>query len=407
MKKLAIPLTLGLSLLHPNAFGAAWYLLALACIVLFLGNAQALRMGSPPPSTAPTDRPAWMIWLIAFGPLTVLSIMSTLIFDLELSRAEVIEVFFGGLAFTVGLRYFRPNASVLWGGLILAAAIGFLLGVYEFFVLHQPRVGIVFHPINFALSCGATLLILLLGKMLGMGAAGATGIKAEMQRSPNAPWVINAAILAAAVALLGSGSRGPIIGVMACLGLALILWRSQQAASQPARAHPGMLLWAALFVGAAGLVFTLRFGTDIALGAESSIGKRWQLIVITVEQIQQTPWLGIGTDRAGSFFATFPGPIASLDHAHITLLNLGLELGLPGLLSWLWAFGMLAWAFSPRRRQRQPALAMIGLMACLYLFICALTQDLLSHAYTRKYLAFIIALLLTLSQPTTDRPENA
>lgn len=411
MSKLAIALTLGLSLSHPNAFGAAWYLLALACIGLGIGHARFLRRPSSALSVTQSGMPTWMIWLIAFGPLTLLSIVSVIVFRLNPSRAEVIELFFGGLAFAVGLQYLRPRASTLWSGLMLAAAIALLLSLYEFFVLHQPRIGIVFHPINFALSCGAALLMLLLGRMVNLETSTAKDSSAwlstRLQPMLDNPWMVNAAILATTIALLGSGSRGPIIGVVVCLGLALMLLRSQRSALPRFRIGSGLLLWAALFAAAAAVVFAVRFGTDIQLGAESSIGKRWKLIVITVEQIQQTPWLGIGTDQAGKFFATFPGPIASLDHAHVTLLNLGLELGLPGIISWLWAFGVLAWAFSPWRRQHQPALAMIGLMTCIYIFICALTQDFLSHAYTRKYLAFVIALLLTLTHSPADHPEHA
>lgn len=372
--------TLGLSLAHPNAFGIAWTLLALACLVLAFKHRDALD----------SPNAAWKVWLVAFGPLTALSLFSALFFNLSLSRAEVIEVFLGGLFFCLGLRHLEPSFARLRDGLCLAAALGLALAIYEFFILTYPRVGMVFHPINFALACGATLLALSL-------------LWTSSESPRGNPLAIPLAILAAGLTLLGSGSRGPILAALLCL---LAAWlagrREKQVVNRLQITKAGALLAGAFLVMAVG-VFAIRFGTDLRLGADSSIGKRWQLIEISVAQIMKTPWLGVGTDQAGKFFSSFPPPISSLDHAHVTLLNLGLELGLPGLLSWIWIFFVMGRAFLRKGPQYNEAISRVGLYVSGYIFLCALTQDLLSHAYTRKYIALAFAMLLVMqaekSQP--------
>ena len=370
---IALVITLGLSLAHPNGFGVAWTLVGLACFVLALKHRR----------TADRQENAWKIWLLAFGPLTALSILSAVIFNLSLSRAEVIEVFFGGLLFCLGLRHFRPSPAVLRHGLMLAAALGAVLAGYEFFVLSHPRVGMVFHPINFALACGATLLVLGL-----LWAFSATSADKTVTTA--------VAIFAAAVTLIGSGSRGPILAVLLCFSAAWFMGRGEKNASNRLRISGFALFLIATFIAMSIAVFAIRFGTDLQLGADSSIGKRWQLIEISVTQILKTPWFGVGTDQAGKFFSGFAPPISSLDHAHVTLLNLGLELGIPGLIGWVWAFSVLGWAFLRPGAHYNSAISRIGLLVCGYIFLCALTQDLLSHAYTRKYLALLLGLLLVM-----------
>lgn len=376
-------LTLGVSLTHPNVFGVAWTLLVLACLGFGLRH------------RVPTDKPnaAWKVWLLAFGPLTALSVFSTIFFGLSLSRAEVIELFVGGLAFCFGLRYLHlSKENVLWG-LVLAALLGLGVGIYEFFVLGHARVGMVFHPINFALGCGASLLALILLRPWAM-------------HHPGRAIAVNGGVIAASLALLGTGSRGPILAALLCLAAAWWLKRGENITSHRLSSSKIGITLMAVFLALAVVIFVIRFGVDLRLGTESSIGKRWQLIELSLAQMLQTPWLGIGTDQAGRFFSSFPAPISSLDHAHVTLLNLGLELGIPGLLSWLWAFLVLGWAFSRKETALDPLVMRAGLILSGYIFLCALTQDLLSHAYTRKYLALTLGTLLVMRVYIAPQREN-
>lgn len=376
-------LTLGVSLAHPNVFGVAWILLVLAC----LGFSLKHRVATDKPNTA------WKVWLLAFCPLTALSVFSAIFFGLSLSRAEVIELSLGGLAFCFGLRYFHLSIeNVLWG-LVLAALLGLGVGIYEFFVLGHPRVGMVFHPINFAIGCGAALLALILLRPL-------------VTNQPNQAIAVNIGVISASLALLGTGSRGPILAVLLCLAAAWWMGRKENITSHWLSNPKITIFLVTSFLTLVVAIFVIRFGVDLRLGAESSIGKRWQLIELSLAQMRQTPWLGVGTDQAGRFFSNFPAPISSLDHAHVTLLNLGLELGIPGLLSWLWAFWVLGWAFSRKETALDPIIMRAGLILSGYIFICALTQDLLSHAYTRKYLALTLGLLLVMRAHIAPHGKN-
>lgn len=376
-------LTLGVSLTHPNVFGVAWTLLVLASLGFGLMHRVA------------TDKPyaAWKIWLLAFGPLTALSVFSAIFFGLSLSRAEVIELFVGGLAFCFGLRYFRLSIeNVLWG-LVLAALLGLGVGIYELFVLGHARVGMVFHPINFALGCGTSLLALIL-------------LSPWVVNHPGQAIAVNVGVIAVSLALLGTGSRGPILAALLCLAAAWWMGRKENITSHRLSNSKIGITLMAVFLALTVMIFVIRFGVDLRLGTESSIGKRWQLIELSLAQMLHTPWLGIGTDQAGQFFSNFPAPISSLDHTHVTLLNLGLELGIPGLLSWLWAFLVLGWAFSRKETALDPIITRAGLILSGYVFLCALTQDLLSHAYTRKYLALMLGLLLVMQFNAGERTKG-
>jgi len=397
---------------HSQVFGVLWYLLAIAA----LGQMMFGRLAGA------EWRHAARIWFIAFGPLLGVSILSVTIFDLKWSRIEVLEVFLGGIIFLALMGRVKLSASRLLqacasGGLIALAMAAHDVGWQGF-----ARAGSESHPINFGIASGALLLVLLLAMwqgqrslLLALGAAGA------------------------GAALLLSGSRGPMLALMVVmLGLLLLAWRSRSGTMTPAatgsaqtrevlhmqaRQRQWLLVGGGLILSALVLAaVVVRSLHDLQFGEVSSLGLRWRILIETLRQIGEHPWMGLGVDQAGAFYATLNFPTSDINHAHNTLLNTTLEMGIAGGLAWCWVFVALGMGFArmggiahvehARQVERVGHIGhrinswpwMAGLAVLAYFFLCAMTQDVLSHSYTRKLMTFHLALLLALAmQARADR----
>ena len=387
---------------HSQLFGGLWYVLVIAALgQMVFGRRKSKAGAGHADGAGPTGgtagdygmRPDWKvsarIWFIAFAPLLFISIASVLIFDLTWSRIEVLEMFLGGIIFLALMGRTRLSATRLAnacavGGLIALAVAGNDVGWQGF-----ARAGVESHPINFAIASGALLLMLLLAMwqgqrtlLLGLGAA------------------------AAGVALLLSGSRGPMLALMVVvLGLVLMqVWRRRASQRQWLLVGGGLALSALVLV-----VVIVRSLHDLQFGEVSSLGLRWRILIETLRQIGEHPWLGLGVDQAGGFYATLNFPVDDINHAHNTLLNTTLEMGIAGGLAWCWVFVALARGFGGTARvsgndsgnghendsANWPWIAGLALLA--YFFLCAMTQDVLSHSFTRKLMTFHLALLLALA----------
>ncbi|MBU3725063.1 MAG: O-antigen ligase family protein [Burkholderiaceae bacterium] len=408
MNAYLVPLTLATSLVHPKLFGIAWHLLVLICLVLtiqaWLNRAKTSLAFKENALTQQRDQSALKIWLIAFGPLTAVSALSLIVWNLPIGRAEIFAPFIGGLALILGLTLSKLNRSTLLVGASLASWAGFAITIYEYGVANISRTGDEFVSINFGIVCGSMALLLMFLKNADGNPAQTTGSDNKAINFLKNPWMINASLLAAAIGLLGSGSRGPIISFMLCAVVAAV-FRRRFFPLRSANTKTAAWVCAAgfFFVIGAGWILYTRFIGDIAAGKDSSAGIRWQLIQIALEEIAKSPWIGIGADQAGKLLKSFPMPIAEFNHIHMTLLNLGLELGVVGALCWLWAFGVLAWVFSPWRTVTTAAVSAAGFFVCAHLLASSMTQDILSHSYSRNFLALIIALLLLLRQTSTEK----
>jgi O-antigen ligase len=167
------------------------------------------------------------------------------------------------------------------------------------------------------------------------------------------------------------------------------------------------------FIAIGMLVAWYRLRMEAATGEPSSHGIRWELIRLSLLQIAESPWMGVGADQAGKFFSQFPPPIGTLNHAHVTVLNLALELGLLGAAAWVWAFGVLAWFFYQQKSRVTQGIWQAGLAITVFLFLCSMTQDIMSHAYTRKLIALALVMLVVASLSTSKNsvsctnPESA
>lgn len=392
-----IEIAIATSLIHPNLFGAAWIILALACLARFV-----MAWGEGPFSGAGGE--ALRLWAVAFGPLFLLSLGSALWLGLGIGRIEVLEILAGGGVLALGLSRFGPrlDQGVINRGALLALFAGLLLAIYELLIVGERRAGMVFQPINFGVGCGVALLLALF-----------------LAEKRNGLFMLGFA--AGAIALLLSGSRGPILFFV--ISAVLGFWLSRQTdgkclAFPPHDANRRTKAWAGVgllvgFIALGMLVAWYRLRMEAATGEPSSHGIRGELIRLSLLQIAESPWMGVGADQAGKFFSQFPPPIGTLNHAHVTVLNLALELGLLGAAAWVWAFGVLAWFFYQQKSRVTQGIWQAGLAITVFLFLCSMTQDIMSHAYTRKLIALALVMLLVASLSTSKNsvsctnPESA
>lgn len=361
--------TLISSVLHPNAFGIAWVLLLLSCLVGLLKTRR------------PSNPAVAVNWCIAFGPLLMLSLVSVFFFNLSLSRVEVLEVWFGGAIMALGLRPSMRQIDRL--GLMAATAGGFaaIAAAYSLFIDGDQRAGMSFHPINFGVGCGILLIILT-----------AYVLSPDRPKQPKHTSIFAFGAIASLSGLLASGSRGPILAFLLCILPAALIWTKNSR-----HIRLGAILLLAFFGLAALFIWKERVRIELIGSDWTSHSIRWKLLLLTLNEIQARPFLGIGADQAGKFFSQFQEPIGGLNHAHNTMLNLALELGVFGGLAWILAFLVIAIYFLRSRHSGRPFFWQTGLVIAAFIFACSMTQDLMSHTFTRRLMTFTIVFFLILS----------
>lgn len=177
-------------------------------------------------------------------------------------------------------------------------------------------------------------LVILLALVLGQLLFGGREQGRRQNRLENAGLLL--AALAMLVVLLLTKSRGAWMGLAAALGvLGMLRWRRG---------------WLALGLGAAGLgVWIASIGWKpflellTANEAISGLDGRIEIWSRGLYLVRDFPLTGAGmgaygplVDRLYPFFLEPPG---SIPHAHNIFLQVAVDLGLPGLLAWLAAFG--------------------------------------------------------------------
>jgi O-antigen ligase len=200
--------------------------------------------------------------------------------------------------------------------------------------------------------------------------------------------IVGIGLIAGLTALILSGSRGPILSVFVVLGFAFLVHARQHSASPQTK----KILAAAIGFAVVGFaVMVARSVMEYQVEPHHSLGLRAQILSETLQQILRTPWFGLGIDQAGQFFAGLGLPTTDVNHAHNSLLNAVLEMGVLGGLAFVWLFFTLGIRFYQHRADSacQLALALLG-----FFFLCSMTQDILSHSFTRKLLAFYLAILI-------------
>jgi O-antigen ligase len=313
--------------------------------------------------------------------------------NVALSRIEVAEILIGGAFLAAGIKWIRLTKERLIQAAIIGAVAAVVIAIVDLTVFDYGRAGRSFHPINFAVVVGCLVIVLAYGLL-------------QTQRISR--FVIGLGLTAGLVALLLSESRGPMLAlILTFIAMGVVALFSKDPHWEKRSSLPAWL-WVAGGVAVTALVVAagLRTVQEMQeLGENASIQVRLQILIATLRQIQETPLFGIGVDQAGQFFAAVSLPEQGINHAHSTVLNTGLELGLPGGLAWCWAFGLIGWTFLKSKRLIAPTNSFawqVGLSLVLFFFVCSLTQDLLSHSFTRKLMTFYMVIFLAmLSQDTS------
>lgn len=353
------------SALHPEVFSGLWVLAVLVSLIFGYRYAASTEF-----------RRIARIWTTAFGPLLVLSFGSAVAFNLKFSRIEALEIFAGGLILSLVLLRFKPRPD--W--LVTAATVGSVLALgvagFDLLITQTHRAGLAFHPINYGIAVGALCLVL-------ASFSSAKGLTVSINKQ-----LVWGGLIAGLISLVASGSRGPILAVFVVLGL-MLLMNGQRQTSNP---QTKKILVAAIGFAITGFaVMVIRSVIEYQTEPHHSLGLRMQILTETMQQILRQPWFGLGVDQAGQFFADLGLPTNDVNHAHNSLLNAVLELGVLGGLAFLWLFFYLGRLFYQNRSSEvgQLALAML-----VFFFLCAMTQDIFSHSFTRKLFAFYLAILI-------------
>jgi O-antigen ligase len=97
-----------------------------------------------------------------------------------------------------------------------------------------------------------------------------------------------------------------------------------------------LAIWASLIIGILSGLAIQIYAADIAggFGKDTSLSGRTKIWPAIIEQIAQKPWTGYGYDGYWQTSLRFDLPIPVL-HSHNGLLELGLQLGIPGIILYL------------------------------------------------------------------------
>ncbi len=384
--------------IYPNLFGVLWVLAAVFSLSLFLRRRRINREAGEVATNTAEMNATVKLWLIAFVPLLVISLVSVINTNVPLSRIEVAEILIGGAFLAAGIQWIRISPERLIHAAVVGSFFALVIAFIDLTVFDYGRAGRSFHPINFAIAVGCLLLVLIHAV-----------IDANTQRRPIALAGLLAGLIAGVIAMILSESRGPMLSIILALGLtwgiAQIFGRSPRS---EASKTPSWIWLIGLGIAVTLVAFAAwRTWHELqALGQSASVQVRLQILIATLNQIRETPIVGIGADQAGKFFAAVTLPEQGINHAHSSLLNTTLEMGLPGGLAWCWAFLALGWGFARNGSHGQIQFVWkTGLSLVLFFFLCSLTQDLLSHSFTRKLIAFYPVLFLAMLSKPLSSPE--
>ncbi|MDD5467451.1 MAG: O-antigen ligase family protein [Anaerolineales bacterium] len=159
-------------------------------------------------------------------------------------------------------------------------------------------------------------------------------------------------------------SRGAFIG-LGVASLVLVLLRFRRG-----------WIWASLALAVAGAA-VFRFGLHQVLdvltsgNTVSGLDGRLEVWSRAIYMLQDFPFTGVGMGMFGRLAdALYPFSSYSphmIDHAHNLFLQVGIDLGIPGLIAWLAIFGTVSWCawqvYRAGRANANPSVAGIGAMA--------------------------------------------
>jgi len=215
------------------------------------------------------------------------------------------------------------------------------------------------------------------------------------------PFVLLSVLLAAlGFLLLATGTRSSIAAFALSLVVLTLLMRNQR------RAY---VFWAVILSAGATLIallfvpgFGQRLGSTFAQGAHSSFARRLTILEAGMHAFLNSPWVGHGLGTFETVFPAFRSPdywiVGSEDivpHAHCELLEIGVEIGIGGILLaiLIGAIALRAGIRCSRGETPQSALLSAGITAGL---VGAFADGMLNVSLRQAPVAAISALFMGL-----------
>ncbi len=322
---------------------------------------------------------------------------------LDVATNEWRTVILGPALFYLLIRASRPTAQEMWfmlDGLILGGLLVALIGLWQYGTgsnlitaeegLMRLR-SIYGSPNNVALYLGRILPLLVAVFLLGGG----------MSQTRRRLYAITA--VPVALAMLLTFSKGALLlGVPVALLIVFVLWQKSVAPSR--RLWPWLLLFGLTAVVGYALALQIP-ALATRLDPRSMTGfLRVNLWQASLNMVRENPLFGVGLDNflyayRGRYILDAAWAEPNLNHPHNFFLDLATRLGVLGLLSGLWLWGLAVWSLGRTvwLRLRLRLLAdgwwpvAVGLLAGLG---HALAHGLVDHSFFLVDLAFWFYLVL-------------
>jgi len=250
---------------------------------------------------------------------------------------------------------------------------------------------VAFHPRIMGMALGAWLPV--------PAALWLLGREGRLRR-----WAALCTFLLAAALLLTQSLQG-LAGVALGLLLVAVMWRRRLLWLLPLGL--ALLLLAVLLCGPARLAGTLLSpGNPLGI----AVTLRVDMWSRALAMLHDMPFTGIGLDQFPLLqFGFYPGVMLGPEpHAHNLFLQVGLDLGWPGLLAFLWLLGALGWA-AWRAYERAPddnwRALMVGAAGGTLSYLGAGLLDTMWTAKPSLVLWWLLGTLAALS--TTATPSEA
>ena len=223
--------------------------------------------------------------------------------------------------------------------------------------------------------------------------------------------------MASAVVLIGAlwinGTRVALIAAVIVLG-AIALWSVMQRRGGLTRiglpVAVGLLV---LTLGVAGMAFQRVYSVAEAIPAAESLGYRYEFNKTALLMFASSPVFGVGIDQFYLQSETFGSPDLPDQYrrvpAHNPFLQTAGELGLAGLIPFVWMLGAAAWLGRLALRERPDDKILLGVAAGLVTFL--LTTASSGHPLLIEVTAYTFWVVLGLgvaracAAPAVERPK--
>lgn len=317
---------------------------------------------------------------------------------LDVATNEWRLVIFEPILLYIIMRLIKPNSQELWrildafalGGVAVA-----VIGLWQYTTgsnLIEAEAGLMRlrsiygSPNNVALYLGRVLPLLV--ALLLMGQA----------TNPIRRWLYTAAAVPVSLAIFLSFSKGALLlGVPAMLLFLFVIWQKKN--KRPV--WPWLV--AAVILTISGYMVALQIPQLAGrLDLTSNTGVfRLNLWRSSLNMIREHPWFGVGLDNflyayRGRYILAEAWQEPNLNHPHNFILDFATRLGLLGLLSGIWLFGLAFKALWEAYKQQtavwQPAV--LGLAGAM---VHAITHGIVDHSFFLVDLAFAFFLIFAIA----------